>query len=199
MHLSEEQLVDIAEGTRGEASAPHLASCEACRRQLAELRAMMSVAAEADVPEPSPLFWNHFSDRVREAVAAEPARRGWDWSWARFRMPIALAAAVAILIIAVSTVRLIAPPHMKPPPSMVFVAQPPPAGASQVVTRETLATDDPSFALVTELTGSIDADVAHEAGLTPSGSADHAVTHLTDGELRELQRLLREALAKSSD
>ena len=45
----------------------------------------MSAAAEVEVPEPSPLFWKHLSERVREAVAAEgvaaiavPA-----WGWAR--------------------------------------------------------------------------------------------------------------------
>ncbi len=39
---------------------------------------MMSVAAEVEVPEPSPLFWDHLSARVGEAVAAEQApRRSW--------------------------------------------------------------------------------------------------------------------------
>ena len=31
------------------------------------------VSNALDVPEPSPLFWEHFPDRVRAAVQAEPA------------------------------------------------------------------------------------------------------------------------------
>ena len=72
-HLSPDHLIDLAEGTRPESSAPHLESCEACRRQLADMRAMMSAASEVAVPEPSPLFWDHLSERVRQAVALEAA------------------------------------------------------------------------------------------------------------------------------
>ena len=71
-HLQPEELVDLAEGTRPAASAPHLQACEACRKQLDELKAMLGTAAQADVPEPSPLFWDHFSARVSEQVRNEP-------------------------------------------------------------------------------------------------------------------------------
>ena len=50
MHLNTDELVDIAEGTRPESSAPHLAGCEPCRAQLHELRAMMSAAQESTCP-----------------------------------------------------------------------------------------------------------------------------------------------------
>ena len=46
MHLNAEELVDVAEGTRPESAAPHLAGCESCRAQLRELRAMLSAAQE---------------------------------------------------------------------------------------------------------------------------------------------------------
>src|SRR6266851_8000309 len=73
MHLNADELVDLAEGARPESSAPHLAACPQCRAQLDDLRAMMSAAAGVDVPEPSPLFWDHFSQRVHDAIAAEDA------------------------------------------------------------------------------------------------------------------------------
>ena len=38
-HMSPEELIDVAEGTGLEASAPHLSNCVVCRQQLAELRA----------------------------------------------------------------------------------------------------------------------------------------------------------------
>ncbi len=99
-HLTTEKLIDLAERTREESSAPHLQSCEACRHQLAVLRDAMSAAAEVEVcPEPSPLFWKHLSERVREAVAAEgapqarfrpgvgpgPCHRGEDGRWPAWR------------------------------------------------------------------------------------------------------------------
>src|SRR5438270_2943159 len=110
-HLHPDELTDLAEGTRPESSAPHLRSCEACRRQLADARATIAAALDVEVPEPSPLFWDHFSVRVREAIAAGPARRrfaplaGWQWSWRRLATPLAAGAAVAIVISAIVTVR----------------------------------------------------------------------------------------------
>jgi len=40
--LNPDDLVAIADGTRSESSAPHLAECEPCRAQVNELRAMMA-------------------------------------------------------------------------------------------------------------------------------------------------------------
>src|SRR4051794_31885113 len=107
-HLSPEEVLDIAEGARP--APPHLAACEPCRRQLDELRAVMTTAAEVDVPEPSPLFWDHLSARVREAVAAEPVTKdGWFPSW-RVLVPIAaLAVVVLVVVFAVTRSRAAAP------------------------------------------------------------------------------------------
>lgn len=71
-HLTSEQLVDVAEGQVASPAEEHLRSCDACRVKVAELRAMRTMALQADeVPEPSPLFWDHLSARVHDAVAAE--------------------------------------------------------------------------------------------------------------------------------
>lgn len=196
MHLTPEQLIDIAEGTIPAASASHLATCEACGRQLADLRAMMSAVAAVDVPEPSPLFWDHLSARVSDAVAVEPPPNGWNW-WLRAAMPFALATAAALAIAFVMVTRLIAPPVL-PTPATGSVAVRPPAVASP---GETLAPDvtDPSLSLVADLAEDIGWDQVREAGLAPRGSADHAVTHLSEGELQQLRDLLQEAMTKSSD
>ena len=62
MHLTPEELIDVAEGGP---AAPHLQTCEACRHQIVTLRATMSAVADLEVPEPSPLFWAHLSQQVR--------------------------------------------------------------------------------------------------------------------------------------
>ena len=58
-HLTPEQFVDLADGTQPESAMPHLTTCETCRRELADLRAMMSEAegpGHDEVPEPPPFL-----------------------------------------------------------------------------------------------------------------------------------------------
>src|SRR5262245_42338601 len=102
-HLSGDEFVDLVEGIGADADFLHLESCDRCRGQLADLRAARAMAAEkavVDVPEPSPLFWDHFSARVREAVASEPAPPdGWWqrlWSWPGVLAPVSAIAAVIV-------------------------------------------------------------------------------------------------------
>ena len=202
MHLNPEELVDIAEGTRPESAAAHLAACDVCRTQLRDLRAMLSAAQEVEVPEPSPLFWDHLSSRVREAVATEAVpRRSWldvaRWSRGVLDPMLAVAAVGLLLAVIIPGMRAPAPAF---PPAPVGVAIPPPTVvADAVVAPELLkdVTDDASLTLVASLTDGVDLDIAREAGLAPRGSAEHAVTHMSDVELRELGRLLKEELARS--
>ena len=52
--------------------AGHLASCEACAKELAELRATFALLDEWTAPEPSPYFDSRLRARVREAADAQP-------------------------------------------------------------------------------------------------------------------------------
>jgi hypothetical protein len=203
MHLNAEQLIDIAEGTRSESAAPHLAACAPCRAQLSELRAMMSAANEADVPEPSPLFWDHLSSRVSAAVAAEPASRP-SPSWVERLMAVRAYAfvtvAATVLIAAAISSRVQAPAPLLPPAAIGVTVSPPqtvPVADARPELLSDVTPDDPSLTLVASLTDDLDLETAREAGLAPRGSADHAVTHLSDGELNELGRLLKEELART--
>jgi hypothetical protein len=212
-HLSPESLLDRAEGTRAASAERHLESCERCRRQLADLEAAMALAAEADVPEPSPLFWDHLSARVREAIDGEPVPRrsrltapAWltglvgpgGWSWPM----VSSVSAVAVAALALAVGLHILPPRGVEAPAPVAAARidaraDRPAGAS----FEPLG-DDPGYAVVSDLAVDLDVDLgtdmdaAVQAGLVAGDSAEHAVAHLDAGELRELQRLLSEQLAR---
>lgn len=190
MHARPDELVDVAEGARTEQSVPHLASCEVCRHQLAELKAMMSAAADVEVPEPSPLFWDHFSARVREAVAADGAPRRVFWTWPRLAVP-AVAVALAALLVAVAL------DTNRPAPPQTPVARTLPAPAVELFADPQSAGEDMALNLVAELSSDMDFDAAREAGLAVGGGAEHAVTHLDTTELRELRRLLQEELARS--
>jgi hypothetical protein len=214
MHLAPEELIDLAEGGRAESTAPHLRSCEVCRQQIAALRAAMSAVVDAadapgaygrpgrnvaDVPEPSPLFWDHLSRRVLEAVAAEEMSgfrfAGWRWgtalatSWRGWAIA-GVAAAVAISIYATTPRTLTRPSDARDGPAGAAAASAPlqPFGAA----------DDPSLTLFADLAEQMDSNAITEAGWSSHvGAVDEVVTSLTEDERLELQRLLNEELAKS--
>jgi hypothetical protein len=191
MHLNAEELIDLAEGARAQELAPHLLQCESCREQLAALREAMSAAAGVEAPEPSPLFWRHFSERVREAVAAERVPRpalmaGLRWVWPAAGI-LAAALAVAVYV-------------------DVFDTQPAPVqssstgGAGSTVVETSVIgspLDDPSLELVTGLAEQLEPEALGEIGWSHHfGALDEAVGTLTDDERLELHRLLQEALAR---
>ena len=110
-HLTHGELVDLIDGVLSEQRAAYLGACARCRQQANELRAVMREAREVDVPEPSPLFWDHLSARVREGVAAEPATGSPTWwpGWSPSRLALALTAGAVILLGAVSGVMFRSP------------------------------------------------------------------------------------------
>jgi hypothetical protein len=60
----------------GEGQSPvqvHLAECAACREQLAELRATMTLLDSWEAPEPNPYFLTRLNARVAEERQAAPA------------------------------------------------------------------------------------------------------------------------------
>jgi hypothetical protein len=191
-HLSPEELIDVAEGARSEASAPHLWTCVACRQQLAELREMITaVESDAGVPEPSPLFWDHLSARVGEAIAAEP-RASASWrSFGPLSWSLAGALSVAVVAIAVSLTIGTTPRRIdKTAPTITTSDTAADAGAVS-------AADDPSLSLLADLAGSLDWDIAADTGITMEvGTADGTFPELNDAERVELRRLLREAMAR---
>lgn len=211
-HLSPEQFVDALDGTASGQVLEHAASCAACRQQLDDLKAIAREADAVEVPEPSPLFWDHLSARVRTAVEAEAARHetgslswaarfmGHAASW-RMLVPLTAAAVLAVALL----VRV-------PPPDRGGVASgaPSPADASSVRSATSLSgpnldgpaqgidvadsVDDEPLAFVADLASGLDWTAAAEIGLTPSGGVESTVLDLDEAERAELQRLLNEAI-----
>jgi hypothetical protein len=190
MHLTPEQLLDVAEGTRAEREFAHLQSCAICARQISELRGAIEAVAEVSVPEPSPLFWNHLPERVRTAVAEElRAERPGFHRWWR------LAAAAAVIAAAV----LVVGPALRrvPAPGTTDSSSEPPAELLQADAIPAFD-EDPALTLLADLSAGMDWEAAAEAGLVPTvGAVDGVVLALSDEERLELHRLLQEALAAS--
>jgi hypothetical protein len=182
-HLTRDQLLDVADGTRTDSDFAHLQSCAVCVRQLAGLRDAIQEAKGVTVPEPSPLFWDHLSARVRRAVAEDDrsaVRPAYWWRWA---------AAVAALGALVLVIR---------PLSTRGIPDTPSAVSADLTPQNNLRAfdDDPALALLADLSAGLDWEAAAEAGLVPARDAlDSVVFDLSDEERVELHRLLQEALA----
>jgi hypothetical protein len=202
-HLTPDQLVDLAEGVRSQSSAPHLQSCERCTAKLAELQATLSAAASVDVPEPSPLFWDHFSARVHDAVESEAATGGaavGRWSWLRVSpLRVGTVAVVALALALAMRAGRPEAPVSAPASSTATLAEPLgsalPSGA--LPGGALTMTDDPSLSFVADLAADLDWDAASEAGLTTHVGVDNdAVADLTDSERQVLDQLLKGELAR---
>jgi hypothetical protein len=186
-HLTADELVDRLEGTLAAGRAAHLEACAACRAQAEALRAVLRDVDALDVPEPSPLFWDHFSARVRRAIdAAPPPASGWWQGWSRASLAAAGVAAALLLVLAGAVMRPGSGPAQE-------------TSADDLVEPVTLSPEaELEWALMVDLTRGLDLDEAGDAGLTMRpGAAERAIMQLTAEERRELARLLDEALERS--
>jgi hypothetical protein len=193
-HLNPGTFVDILDGTVAESAVPHLASCDQCREQLSEVRTVWQAAADVDVPEPSPLFWDHLSARVREVVVAEPRRPlGWRehlrQPWRVAALAGATAALIVVAVVQFPTDRAGGTRPVRPPAASI--------NRAALAPVERLADDD-MLAFVADLAGNLDWDDASDIGLAVRGVDERAVADMTDVERRELHRLLTEALGNGS-
>ena len=197
-HLTPEQFVDVAEGAEPESSLPHLAVCDSCAHQLADLHATMSRTRDADVPEPSPLFWDHLSSRVREAVAEEAARpRSWrEWLLQPRVLGPALAGALLAALVAVLLPRtpMMTTSRSMPVPLAANAANPATAPALPPLAPFGAA-DDPQLTIVAAVATTVDWDEMRDE-VTLAAGGDAVAGALTIDEQRELQRLLAEETAQ---
>ncbi|MET0552116.1 MAG: hypothetical protein ABW221_03705 [Vicinamibacteria bacterium] len=173
VHLSEESTIDALHGEAPPDVRRHLESCPECGRRVALAREALALAADAEVPEPPPLYWETFRRQVGRRVAEEP-RRGWlPWL-----VPV-LAAAAALLVATTFHGRL-APAA----PSPSAVASLPPWSALPP------AEDDAGLAVLKafEMT-----DGSLEAAL-PVESVEGTLADLSDDESADLADALRQEL-----
>jgi hypothetical protein len=98
-HLTPEELVAGLDRTLPHSRARHVDECASCREALADLEVAASTArVAAPVPEPSPLFWDHLSERIRTATARTPVQGTSPW-WRPLTALGAVAALVLILFV----------------------------------------------------------------------------------------------------
>jgi hypothetical protein len=171
-HVSDETLADLLDGAADPAAAAHLGACEPCRERLDEARIGMALARRADVPEPSPLYWEAFPRQVGRRLAE--GRR----TWRRAVWPAVGALAAGLLFVALPD---------RP-------VREPPTGAARLPAWSPLpaADDDPGLEVLQAVAAELELEVECE-GL------EECVSDLTDEEGGALAEMLRrEAPGRSS-
>lgn len=184
-HLSAAEFVDAVEGRLSEAGRAHLHGCGRCAAQVTGLRDAIDAARAADIPEPSPLFWDHLSTRIADAIrGARPEPRAW---WRHPAWTIACSVVlVAAVLIGVRDGRL------SPPDPAASPATRPAAAPSAV--------DDPAWSLLTDVVSTMEQENPEAAPVTMRPSeVDRAVTDLSAAERRELRRLLEDEMKRSGN
>ena len=99
-HLTDRDLVDALDGRLPPAVAAHVRECATCRERIADFAETLVQARGADVPEPSPLFWDHLSRAHsrghRPTIRRRRARGGWPGPCGRRSAALALVVAIVI-------------------------------------------------------------------------------------------------------
>ena len=192
-HLDETLLLAALDGQIDAAAATHLADCRTCADRIRELRSMIESVASLEVPEPSPLFWEHFPARVSRAIDAAPPRSGWlsasRWLWGS-----AATAAVVMLLMLLPLRRNAAAPAPTgnaDTPAVVALSD------MDVDSVENLDVDE-AWDMVRAVAEATDYDEVQESGLAPrAGSVERAAMELTSDERTELARLIAQEIKRS--
>lgn len=199
-HFSESEIIDAVEGRLSPARQRHAATCTGCARQIEDLRGVLARASAAEVPEPSPLFWEHFSARVRDELASETPDP-WKWTFSLRPLPIA-AAAVAVVALLVTFAVFRSPSNKPVPVDMHEVAD---AGPTAVAPGDADADADAddveideAWAVVRAVADDVVLDDVTEAGISARpGAAERAVRTLSPAERTELAAIIAEELKRS--
>jgi hypothetical protein len=143
------------------------------------------------VPEPSPLFWNHFAQRVDQGIGSIDARAGWLGRLMSIRGLTAAGAIAALVLIAVMS-RETRHSEITPAATPVAIADP-------LFEPDAPGSDD-GWEAVREAAEHTAWDDAHAAALAPRpDAADRAIDNLTETERAKLLALLAEDLKKSGE
>ena len=185
-HLSPEEFVDALEGPETARMSAHLAECETCRTQLSEMRLVVDGVEAVETAEPSPLFWDHFSARVKEATSRETVSTGWSWAGLGWRPAATLLVAAGALVIG-----LYVRPAMPVQNDAVADAN---GGASGASARMPVLDDDGSWSLMTALAADMEWDEISQAVAPVEGTADALIEELTPGQREALARLLQKEI-----
>ncbi|HSD28414.1 MAG TPA: hypothetical protein VLL75_14020 [Vicinamibacteria bacterium] len=170
-HLPDGSLLNLAEGRGSDADRAHAGACAVCAARLAEVRSALDLARRADVPEPSPLYWDAMRRSVDRRIGEEPRPRP-RWVWLG---PFAATAALVAALVLTS--------------GRTHAPSPTPAPGLPAWSALPEAEDDPSLAVLEGLAAGDDALGALDEG----GGVGPFLANLSDEDYQALAESLRGA------
>jgi len=199
-HLTPEEFVDLVDGVLSSERARHVEACPSCQRRVAEVKTAMGAAEQVEVPEPSPLFWDHLSARVKEAVAAEPVPVA-GWRTLTWRGWLVAAATTAAIVLAVTVGRVLWSPEYRDVLNRLAVV-----GDERGALPDSLADpiaagqrEDPEWELLLAMTDAVEwSDSATTGLINDQGTIERAFFRMSVDERREFARLLEAELAEGA-
>lgn len=197
-HLSRDELLGLAESDGPIATGHHAASCAACRHEVESLRALLRDARSVEVPEPSPLFWEHLSARVHRAIAEAPAAAPAGASaWFTPRWALALGGLSTAVLAGVLVVGRGPSPSPAAAPPFVIAEHGPSTFESTPASEDAAGMAEEDWDLVAGLAEDADVgDVSDLLDFVTPGTADGVVPRLSGEEQDELIRLIRAEMVK---
>lgn len=191
-HLTPDQLVDALEGqtTLRASVADHLATCEHCQAELASIAEALGEVKSWAMPEPSPLFWEHLSRRVRAATSEEmlPLARSWAEVWGRTWRPLA---AVVAATGALALMFMLRSAHVSAPGAATPGAAVAMTGASVAPLDES---NDEALNVVAVLAQDLRTDDVQQIARPSADAAGAAIENLTPAQQAELVKLIKSQL-----
>ena len=188
--LGPDQFIDVLDGSAEDTTAAHVAECAVCQATLAEVRLTLAAAAEAEVPEPSPLFWSQVNARVRGALdgTTQHGATGW-WAWLRFDVIVPLAGMALIVAALTNAVGRV--------PTSRSAARPGGEGAEATVvtaTAEEPASGDGALELMLDLAATLPGSEWDTFGLAALPDLGVVAQSLSHDEQHALVVLLQAAV-----
>jgi hypothetical protein len=181
--LDPEELIDALDDRLPAERRRHLEACDRCQGAVADVVSAAGLARRAaEVPEPSPWFWDGMSRRIQAATRAnsEPARSAWrvDWRW---WAGVSAAAALALVF------------GVREQTARPFVAST--ALATSWAPAASGAGDgaEASLNFVVQLASSVPYDELQTVARPTVSATDAMVGQLTADERAELVRLIKAA------
>lgn len=192
-HLSDAELVEGAERALPPGRAAHLDSCDRCRAAVDHLAATMREISAVEVPEPSPLFWEHFSTRVHDALTSEEpadARVGLVPTWARLL-------AFCVVLMAVATIAWVGLSHHPSAPALTSASN---AASASPALEPVEGSDDAAWAVLNAAASALNPNETSATDFSVRPAAvDTAVQQLTPQERTALESLLQNEMKHSSN
>jgi hypothetical protein len=187
-HLAPQDLVDALDLVLSPAKQAHLDNCERCLAGLRDLEQVAIDVKRVSVPEPSPLFWQHFSVQVhaRTADIERPLRSPWTIGW----RPLAVVACVVIAVLVAQKLpqRLLTSDIRLRTDGAI-------ATAGSTFDVGGTSADDESLGFVAQIAAAASPEDLQIAAQPNPDATDAMVEQLTAEQRAELKRLLTAAMS----